>query len=113
MQEIGADLALRSEIARRLWDKIETHGPEDVFHHLDEREKSFWCECRGPTAAPCDNGEKELEFLRQSLDQYYASAQASSLSAAMRANTGIGDFEADLDYLRALKETLEKGHEQS
>ena len=66
-----------------------------------------------PEAAPCDSGEKELELLRQSLDQYYASAQASSLSAAMRANTGIGDFEADLDYLRALKETLEKGHEQS
>ena len=113
MQEMGADLALRSEIARRLWDKIETHGPEEVFHQLDEREKNFWCKCRGPEAAPCDSGEKELELLRQSLDQYYASAQASSLSAAMRANTGIGDFEADLDYLRALKETLEKGHEQS
>lgn len=113
MQEMGADLALRSDIARRLWDKIETHGPEEVFHQLDEREKNFWCKCRGPEAAPCDSGEKELELLRQSLDQYYASAQASSLSAAMRANTGIGDFEADLDYLRALKETLEKGHEQS
>lgn len=113
MQEMGADLALRSDIARRLWDKIETYGPEEVFYQLDEREKNFWCKSRGPEAAPCDSGEKELELLRQSLDQYYASAQASSLSAAMRANTGIGDFEADLDYLRALKETLEKGHEQS
>jgi len=58
MQEMGADLALRSDIARRLWDKIETHGPEEVFHQLDEREKNFWCKCRGPEAAPCDSGEK-------------------------------------------------------
>ncbi|MFT4301434.1 MAG: DNA primase [Desulfovibrio sp.] len=113
MQEMGADLALQSPIARQLWDKIETHGPEAVFHQLDQREKNFWCKCCGPEAAPRDDGDKELESLRHYLNNYYASAQKSSLSAALRANTGTGDFEADLDYLRALKETLENGHEQS
>ncbi len=113
MLELGADLALHSAVARQLWDKIENHGPEEVFHHLDQREKNFWCKCCGPEAAPRDNGDRELESLRHYLNNYYASAQKSSLSAALRANTGTGDFEADMDYLRALKETLEKGHEQS
>ncbi len=61
--------------------------------------------------APRDSGDNELEFLRRDLDAYYASAQKSSVSAALRENTGTGDFAADLDYLRALQETLEKGHE--
>lgn len=113
MLELGADLALQSAVARQLWDKIETHGADEVFHHLDQREKNFWCKCCGPEAAPRDNGDRELESLRHYLNNYYASAQKSSLSAALRANTGTGDFEADMDYLRALKETLEKGHEQS
>lgn len=113
MLELGADLALHSAVARQLWDKIENHGPEEVFHHLDQREKNFWCKCCGPEAAPRDNGDRELESLRHYLNNHYASAQKSSLSAALRANTGTGDFEADMDYLRALKETLEKGHEQS
>lgn len=47
------------------------------------------------------------------MNDYYAKAQRSSLTAALQANTGTGDFAADLAYLRALKETLEKGHEQS
>ncbi|MBO5491206.1 MAG: DNA primase [Desulfovibrio sp.] len=113
MQDLGADLALRSEVARRLWDKLEAAPSEDVFHQLDQREKNFWCRCRGPEAAPRDDGDRELASLRRSLDNYYTTAQTSSLSAALRANTGTGDFEADLDYLRALKETLENGHEQS
>lgn len=113
MQDMGADLALRSEVARRLWDKLEAAPSEDVFHQLDQREKNFWCRCRGPEAAPRDDGDRELASLRRSLDNYYTTAQTSSLSAALRANTGTGDFEADLDYLRALKETLENGHEQS
>lgn len=110
LRALGADLALQSAVARQLWDKIEEMG-EEAPYHLDQREKNFWSFCRGPEAAPRDNGDKELEFLRRDLDAYYISAQKSSVSAALRQNTGTGDFEADLDYLRALQETLEKGHE--
>ena len=110
LRDMGADLALQSEIARRLWDKLEEWGPETAAYHLDEREKNFWSFCRGAEAAPRDDGNKELEALRDDLDAYYASAQKLSLAAALRQNAG--DPDADVEYLRALQETLEKVHEQ-
>lgn len=112
LRALGADLAIQSPIARRLWDKIEEMGEESSYH-LDQRERNFWNHCRGAEAAPRDSGDNELEYLRRDLDAYYASAQKASLSAALRENTATGDFAADLDYLRALQETWEKGHEQS
>lgn len=111
LRAMGADLALRSNIARKLWDKLESTPLEEIPYHLDPREKNFWTFCRGAEAAPRDNGDRELDCLRLDLDAYYASTQKLSVSAALRENTGRGDFEADLDYLRALQETLEKGHE--
>lgn len=110
LRDMGADLALQSDIARRLWDKLEEWGPETAAYHLDEREKNFWSFCRGAEAAPRDDGNKELEALRDDLDAYYASAQKVSLAAALRQNAG--DPDADVEYLRALQETLEKVHEQ-
>ncbi len=110
LRDMGADLALQSAIARRLWDKLEEWGPEAAAYHLDEREKNFWSFCRGAEAAPRDDGNKELEALRDDLDAYYASAQKLSLAAALRQNAG--DPDADVEYLRALQETLEKVHEQ-
>ena len=107
---MGADLALQSEIARRLWDKLEEWGPEAAAYHLDEREKNFWSFCRGAEAAPRDDGNKELEALRNDLDAYYASAQKLSLVAALRQSAG--DPGADEAILRALQETLENVHEQ-
>ena len=110
LRDMGADLALQSDIARRLSDKLEEWGPETAAYHLDEREKNFWSFCRGAEAAPRDDGNKELEALRDDLDAYYASAQKLSLAAALRQNAG--DPDADVEYLRALQETLEKVHEQ-
>ena len=110
LRDMGADLALQSDIARRLWDKLEEWGPETAAYHLDEREKNFWSFCRGAEAAPRDDGNKELEALRDDRDADYAAAQTSSLAAALRQNAG--DPDADVEYLRALQETLEKVHEQ-
>lgn len=110
LRGMGADLALQSEIARRLWDKLEEWGPEAAAYHLDEREKNFWSFCRGAEAAPRDDGNKELEALRNDLDAYYASAQKLSLVAALRQSAG--DPGADEAILRALQETLENVHEQ-
>ena len=113
LRDLGADLALQSDIARQLWDKLEEWGPDEAPYHLDQREKNFWSFCRGAEAAPRDGGDRELAALRHDLDAYYATTQRQSVTAALRQNTGTGDFAADLEYLRALQETLEQGHEQS
>ncbi len=108
----GADLALTTAVARQLWDKIEEYGPEEVVHHLDEREKHFWVQCRTGEAPPLDSGDRELQALAKALDAFDSATQKSSLSAALRENARTGDFEADLDYLRVLQETLGRGNEQ-
>ncbi|WP_300717687.1 DNA primase [uncultured Desulfovibrio sp.] len=113
LRDLGADLALQSGIARQLWDKLEEWGADEAPYHLDQREKNFWSFCRGAEAAPRDDGDRELAALRHDLDAYYAANQRQSVTAALRQNTGSGDFAADLEYLRALQETLEQGHEQS
>jgi len=112
LRALGADLALQSPNARQLWDIIEEWGVQ-APHYFNERQKAFWFSERGPDKAPLDSGDKELEGLRRDLEAYYASAQKSSVSAALRENMGRGDFAADLDYLRVLQESLEKGYEQS
>ena len=113
LRELGADLALRSAGARRFWDIIEEWGAEETPYHLDERQKKFWFAQRGPDKPPLETGDWELECLRRDLETYYDRTKKSSISAALRENTGNSDFAADLEYLRALKETLENGHEQS
>lgn len=113
LRDMGADIALRSPNARRLWDIIEEWGAEETPYHLDERQKQFWFAQRGPDKAPLESADWELECLRRELETYYSRAKRSSISAALRENIGKGDFSADLEYLKALKETLEKGHEQS
>ena len=52
LRDLGADLALQSDIARQLWDKLEEWGPDEAPYHLDQREKNFWSFCRGAEAAP-------------------------------------------------------------
>lgn len=109
----GADLALTTTMARQLWDKLEHYDPEEVVYHLNDREKAFWMQCRTGEAAPLNSCERELEHLLKELTAFYASSQMSNLSAALRESSRTGDFEADLDYLRALQETLERNNEQS
>ena len=113
LRELGADLALRSPGARRFWDIIEEWGAEETPYHLDERQKKFWFAQRGPDKPPLETADWELECLRRDLETYYERSKKSSISAALRENTGNSDFAVDLEYLRALKETLENGHEQS
>ncbi|MDR2851129.1 MAG: DNA primase [Desulfovibrio sp.] len=111
LRRLGADMALQSPIAKHLWDKIEEHG-EEAVRYFDERETNFWFHCRGAEAPPRDNGDNELNSLCNALDNYYIFTQKSSVSAALRENTTTGDFKSDLDYLRALQETLGKIDEQ-
>ena len=108
----GADLALTTNAARQLWDKLEQFGPDEAPYHFDQREKNFWVQCRTGEAPPLDDGDKELQSLIKDLDAFDASTQKLSLSAALRENARTGDFEADLDYLRVLQETLGRTENQ-
>jgi DNA primase len=110
LRAMGADMLLQSAIAKKTWQILAEWG-EDAHHHLEEAEKFFWLLCRGPHAPPRDNGDRELELLRNQLYEYYDCAQRSSVFAALSKNTSIGDFDSDLDYLRALQKSLEKKHE--
>lgn len=112
LREIGADLALTSQRAREYWNALEKWGSERVFYFLDEKQKRFWIKQRGPGAAPRNDGDRELACLRAELDAFYRAAQKASLTQAL-VQAGSRDFQTDLEYLRALQETLENGHEQS
>ena len=110
LRELGAHLCLSAPCSRQLWDKIEKTPPEDVFRLLDEREKTFWVRCRTGDVPPLDNEEGEFAALRSLLDRMQLAGQKASVTAALRQGAGTSDFETDIEYLRALQETLERTH---
>ncbi|MDE5833175.1 MAG: DNA primase [Desulfovibrio sp.] len=113
LRAIGADLALTSPRARQYWDILEKYDVDEVVSRLDEKQKSFWFSCRGPEAPPLDTCDFEFSCLEKSLKDYYDAAEKASIKAALESASAPGEFEAQLDYLRALQETMEKGREQS
>lgn len=113
LRQMGADLALVSPAARNFWDLLEQLGPEDIFYHLNERQKQFWLAQRGEGSAPRDNADLELALLGKELASFYAATQKASLAAALTGGAGDEGFAADLEYLRALQETIGEKNEQS
>ncbi len=109
LRDQGAHLALVAPRARELWRKLEAYEPEDIFQNLDPREKTFWIRCRTGDVPPLVNEEREFEAVRAMLHTLRMNAQSASVSAALRQGRG-GDFESDLEFLRALQETLEMTH---
>ena len=110
LRELGAHLVLGAAWARDLWQKLEEYPVDEVVQHLDPREKRFWIRCRTGDVPPLDNEEGEFGAIRTMLDTLHLTAQSASVSAALRQGAGAGNFEADLEYLRALQETLERTH---
>ena len=108
LRELGAHLVLSAAWARDLWQKLEEYPVDEVVQHLDPREKRF--RCRTGDVPPLDNEEGEFGAIRTMLDTLHLTAQSASVSAALRQGAGAGNFEADLEYLRALQETLERTH---
>lgn len=108
LRNLGADLVLSTPQARELWDLIEQWGAEEIIYHLDDNQKYFWNSQRLEPAPPLNNGDFELACLERELKKFYISSQQASLAAAL-SESGSGDnFEADMEYLRAIQETLEK-----
>lgn len=110
LKAMGAHLALTTSWARGLWKKLETFPPDEVIGCLEPREKTFWIRCRTGDVPPLDNEEGEWNAIRVMLDTLQLTTQSASVSAALRHGAGVGNFEADLEYLRALQETLERTH---
>ena len=110
LREVGAHFALRAAWARNLWKKLEDNPEDEVVQLLDQREKTFWIRCRTGDVPPLNNEEGEFAAIRTMLDSLYLTTQSASVSAALRQGAGAGNFEADLEYLRALQETLERTH---
>ena len=110
LRELGAHFVLRAAWARNLWKKLEDNPEADVVQLLDSREKNFWIRCRTGDVPPLNNEEGEFAAIRAMLDSLYLTTQSASVSAALRQGAGAGNFEADLEYLRALQETLERTH---
>lgn len=100
---------LSASWARGLWQKLEENPPEDVFQALDSREKTFWIRCRSGDVPPLTNEEGEFKAVCTMLYTLRMHAQSASVSAALREGKG-GDFATDLEFLRALQETLEMRH---
>lgn len=113
LRAIGADLALSNERSIAFWKLLEKHGPDEVVYHMDEKQRDFWLAQRRPDAPPRNNGDFELACLKQSLDKFYAQSQAASLEAALDANACEHDFDADLQYLHAIREAMRNNNEQS
>ncbi len=108
LRNIGADFALSTFVARQLWEKLEAFDADMVFSELNEREKIFWVQCRTGEVPPIDTGDTELEWLTKELHVLAVTEQKNAIAAALRENAGTGDFEADLEYLKLIQESLRK-----
>lgn len=113
LRTLGADTAITSTRAKQLWDILEQWGKDEVLFHMDEKQKSFWHIHRGPGSPPLTNGDTELQSLEKELTAYYSAYHKACLSAAMAEQENKHDFETDLEYLKALQQTMEKSREQS
>ena len=109
LKETGAYLVLASAWALDLWDKIENNQPDNVFHALNDNEKRFWIKCRSSDVPPLTNEEGEFAAIGTMVSQMHKHAHTASVTAALHQGGG-GDFAAELEYLRALQETLERTH---
>lgn len=113
LRSIGADLVLSSNPAIEFWKSLEEYNVDEIPHYLNGQQKIFWNKHRGPFAPPLVNGDTELASLKKLLENYYSVNQKTAISTALVHSSGPNDFENDLEYLRALQQTLEKSHEQS
>ncbi len=116
LRDLGAQHFLVSPRARELWRKLEDLPsqtripPEDIVQYLDPKEKIFWIRCRTGDAPPLTSEEREFAGISAMLQTMQMARHSASVSAALRHGTGDSDFETDLDFLRALQETLERTH---
>ena len=89
--------------------KVEEYSEDNIMQYLNSQEKTFWVQCRTGDVPPLDNEEGEFEAIQTMLEALHMTVQSASVSAALKLGK-TSSFEADLKYLRALQETLERTH---
>ncbi|AGC49932.1 DNA primase [Lawsonia intracellularis] len=109
LKEQGAHLVLNTTWAKELWGKVEEYSEDNIMQYLNSQEKTFWVQCRTGDVPPLDNEEGEFEAIQTMLEALHMTVQSASVSAALKLGK-TSSFEADLKYLRALQETLERTH---
>ncbi len=102
IRDMGADIALKSTMARGLWQKIESSG-ETAGYTLEGQGRVLWDRWRGLEAPPCVTPEPELAALKKILDKYFQNLQRSSISAVLRQNDAQGDYDAGMQLLNSLR----------
>lgn len=113
LREMGAELALSTAEAREFWKKLASCELEEIPFRLDEDQKEFWLAHRGPGSAPLTSGDIELATLGEALDEFFEKTRKASITRAIAENCETADFNSQLEYLRALQQTLEKTDGQS
>ncbi len=109
LRQAGAYFVLTATWARNLWKKLEDHQGDAVFPFLDSQEKTFWIRCRTGEVPPLNNEEGEFAAVRMMLGSVQLAKQSTSVAFALRQCGNLEKLEEDdLDYLRALQETLER-----
>ncbi len=101
IQAMGADLMLKSALARELWNKIARDGIQ-AGYELSGQERQLWDRYRGLEAPPCTTPDIELSVLKKQIDKHLRHIQRQSLSAVLRQNDAQGDFGSGMQILNAM-----------
>ncbi len=101
LQQLGADMILKSAFATSFWNTLTTNPPDLVFNHLTSEQKRFWAMCREGDAPPCNDEVGELFAVQKLVQDYNIQVQKQSLNAALRQGK---TKEAQKEYLTALWE---------
>lgn len=102
LQQMGADIILKSDFARDFWNILTQNSPENVFSFLNSQQKNFWAQCREGNAPPCNDEEGEFFAVHALVKKYQMQVQKQSISAALR--QGKTTIETQSKYLCALEE---------
>ncbi len=100
LQELGADMILKSNYAKVFFDLLSSHSPETVFNFLNSEQKKFWIMCKEGDAPPCTDEEGEFFAIKKLVQEYMQKVQKKSVQAALR--QGKPSIETQKEYLTAL-----------
>ncbi|UZP68384.1 DNA primase [Desulfovibrio mangrovi] len=106
LEEHGGRELLQSPWAERLWEAVLEYGTGDVAMYLSGKEKEFWIRNRVESSVPAEKEQEELRDVCEFLERNRRQQQGQSLVAAMRHMKQGGEPDADMEFLRVLKESL-------
>ncbi len=104
LQELGADMILKSNFARHYFEVLSATPPDSVFNILNSEQKKFWIMSKEGDAPPCNDEEGEFFAIKKLVQEYMQQVQKKSVQAALR--QGKPSLETQKEYLTALWEEV-------